>query len=234
MSTNFPSIWLPGQNPSERAAAIAALAGNVDTQHLTVDPGHHAELAESAGFHHAYSLDLLVQAEEYYSRCGYARVRVPWVVSAQAFFATVPGNVRHYATLDGYLVASAEQGFIQQLLDGNAPTGPAQAWTPCFRDEPQHDALHLPYFMKLELFNPVSSQEVLSGMVEDALDFFGNAGVGRVIPVLDGPGIDIITAEAGVELGSYGLRTLHVGDREVSWTYGTGVALPRLSDLQRG
>jgi hypothetical protein len=166
----------------------------------------------------------IADAQDYYSEHRYTPVAVPWVIGDEAYSATIPDGVARYETLGGFLVGSAEQSFIQMLLDGVEPLGRMQAASPCFRDE-EHDELHSPYFFKLELFDntlPMDTKSVLS-VLDDARGFME-----RYLPtklVQEGPtSWDIVSAHSGVELGSYGVRKV----AEHSWIYGTGVALPRL------
>jgi hypothetical protein len=112
------------------------------------------------------------------------------------------------------------------MLDGDAPRGLSQAFTPCFRDEKKHDKYHHPYFLKLELFNPECSKEALRNMLQDAVAFYETHLPVRVVKADNG--LDIVTHN-GLELGSYGMRELNYQGETYRWTYGTGCAEPRLS-----
>ena len=172
----------------------------------------------------------LAQAQSFYEDLGYLYLEVPWHISAEAVGATLPAGRRAFPLLaDTWLVGSAEQSFIQMMLDGRA-LGRHCAITPCFRDE-EEDALHMKCFMKLELFEflPASDPEAarkMQAMLADAKAFFS-----RFLHVAEektAEGIDIVCAQSGVELGSYGIRRLRDGR---GWVYGTGLAEPRLGHV---
>lgn len=176
-------------------------------------------------FNRAVSIDYstIVEAQAYYADHGFADTPVPWVVSEQAYERTRPEEATPYATLGGFLVASAEQSFFHLMLQGQR-LGKAQATSPCFRDE-AHDEIHSPYFLKTELIETEDvSDTALLAMVAVARDFFSRYLSVRIEPMGDGS-LDIVCARTGLELGSYGVRYVD----EYAWVYGTGVALPRLS-----
>lgn len=166
---------------------------------------------------------ILGRAQAYYAKSGFVFTPVPWVVGEEAYNDTRPPEAIPYATLGGYLVGSAEQAFLQLMLNGER-LGKAQATTPCFRDE-DHDEIHSPYFMKTELIDTVDvSDESLHAMISVAESFFAQYLPVQVLPLEDNT-FDIACARTELELGSYGIRQ----HGELSWVYGTGVALPRLS-----
>lgn len=171
----------------------------------------------------SFDLRIFADAQDHYAGLGYRDVAVPWVISREAMDATLPTDKVPYGTFGGYLVGSAEQSFIELLLSGEE-LGRVQAFSPCFRDE-THDELHSPYFLKLELFDGIlpPTEESVLGMVDQAQQFFE-----RYLPtVISREGVDsfdILAADSGMELGSYGVRRIPGH----SWIYGTGVALPRL------
>lgn len=210
-----PILWRPDlpETPSQSPAQSAE------------PPQPNKAIAHPRDYQRALSFDfsIIAAAQFHYGILGYRDVPVPWVVSAEAMGATIPEWAVPYSTFGGHLVGSAEQSFVELLLQGQ-PLGKVQATTPCFRDE-DHDELHSPYFLKTELFNsvlPPTEASVLS-VLEDARQFFA-----RYVPVkLQQEGElawDLVHAESGIELGSYGVRTIPGH----SWIYGTGVALPRL------
>lgn len=166
---------------------------------------------------------IIAQAQEFYGEKGYLETAVPWVVGHQAYLETKPEGAKPYKTLGGYLVGSAEQSFVEMMLRGEK-LGRAQATTPCFRDE-DHDEIHHPYFMKTELIDTVAlTPSGLERMIADALEFFNLHVPSEILPIGDGS-FDIVTKSSGLELGSYGFRC----HADFAWIYGTGVALPRLS-----
>lgn len=166
---------------------------------------------------------------DFYESKGYAYMEVPWIVSEEASNATLPPGLEATMTQYGPLVGSAEQSFIELLLRGETITK-ACAITPCFRDEVDGwDDLHQPYFMKLELINTNASHEALVEMIQDATELFSR-WLAVKLEETD-IGFDIVSAERGIELGSYGQRMLGDGQR---FLYGTGLALPRLDTVLSG
>jgi len=103
----------------------------------------------------------------YYQGRGYLDNPQPWVASKTAMETTLPPEVEA-TTLHGeaLLVGSAEQAFIDRMLDGSLSPGRWQTITPCFRREDKYDELHHPYFMKLELIDymPSDPNTALSDM----------------------------------------------------------------------
>lgn len=185
-------------------------------------------MAEQRDYRRRLSFDLRIfaDAQDYYEDRGYRDVAVPWVISREAMDATLPTDKVPYGTFGGYLVGSAEQSFIDMLLAGEG-LGRVQGFSPCFRDE-THDELHSPYFLKTELFDSIlpPTEESVLAVLQDAKLFFE-----RYLPVaIEREGElswDIVAADSGIELGSYGVRTIPGH----SWIYGTGVALPRLQQV---
>lgn len=171
-------------------------------------------------------LRILADAQDYYSDLGYADTAVSWVIPWESYSVTMPRAAQPYGTLGGYLVASAENSFLDLLRKGENP-GRAQAFSPCFRDE-LFDELHSPYFLKVELFEgrlPPTAETALS-VLADARGFFERYV--SVDVVQEGElSWDLVEARSGIELGSYGVREIP----GYSWVYGTGVALPRLQQV---
>lgn len=169
---------------------------------------------------------VLSAAITHYGNYGYTQVEVPWIADSDTLYATIPTDLNHdpvmwVPNMNGGLVGSAEQGFVQ--LRHSLPRKPLMSVSPCFRRGDNKSPLHREMFMKLELHDNSEERDV-SAMIEAALGFFRKF----VHPVVakTPEGFDI-TDENGVELGSYGERS-HDG---YSWVYGTGVALPRLSSI---
>jgi hypothetical protein len=169
----------------------------------------------------------IVDAIHHYQWCGYELIDVPWFISRQAMEVTAPPGCRYCTSFIGDLVASGEQSFIQMWMDGKFQSGKWQCSTPCFRDEPIIDDIHLNYFFKVELIevDPDDSQRSIDEMINHALKFF-NAYVDPEV-VETKIGKDIVSS-GGIELGSYGYREFN----GMKWVYGTGVAEPRLSHVE--
>jgi hypothetical protein len=157
---------------------------------------------------------ILADAIAYYESLGYEYVETPWVVPLDVLRITFDGN--HLETGDGRgLVGSAEQGFLALDL----PLGRYVSCSPCFRgDEP--DELHHSDFMKVELF-VTSSSSTVESVISDAKNLLSRYCSCEVVETQEGFDIEC----GGVELGSYGERK----QNNFRWVYGTGVALPRLS-----
>lgn len=178
--------------------------------------------------HLKFDFSLLGNAQSYYAAHGFEDIAVPWVVDKKYIQETIPEGVKFYETLGGVLVGSAEQAFIQMLDQGWDEIGVYQATTPCFRDE-EHDMLHSPYFMKTELFDNANvTEERLTEIINIALVFFNSIKPGCAVVENIGDGtFDIVTADTGQELGSYGIRKR----KGFTWIYGTGLALPRFEQV---
>lgn len=175
--------------------------------------------------------ELLGTAQQHYNSTGFRQIATPWLVGETAFKATCPPDtwINHpwkspLNENDLYHVASAEQGFLQMLLDGNRLVGRFQSTTPCFRYE-TYDNLHQPYFYKLELFSSVANLKEVGVCILAARKLFENLGVDTRVIQTDEQTWDVIDKVHGIELGSYGIRKL-LGHE---WTYGTGLAIPRFS-----
>jgi len=188
----------------------------------------------------------MLDAREYYEKCGFKFIDAPWAVGRDAILMTRPpeyeGEPFSYEAGGEllYPVASAEQSFIQMQMDaiaiGKRITGSYCAMTPCFRNEPVLDDLHQPYFFKLELISwDKTTPEDLTKMVAAARLYIENDDPGLFIDVIKNndpdplsvsQAYDIITSITKIELGSYGIREHAKVGR---WVYGTGLAEPRYS-----
>lgn len=167
-----------------------------------------------------------------YQKLGYTYVDTPWLVSDEAIAATLPPGkhgfeLGHPTLKPGKLVGSAEQGFIQLMLDNAIRPGNYVSAGPCFRDEEVVDQTHQYAFFKVELITIQSSTgtrltdsdaRYMASEVEDVLYEMYGFGA-HVVKTPDGWDIEV----EGVEVGSYGVREYN-GHR---WVYGTGLALPR-------
>lgn len=169
----------------------------------------------------------IAEAKSYYEKLGYNEIPVPWFLSFEPYNATRPPDRREFFSLDGYLNASGEQGFLELMIAGDKLTKHC-CITPCFRDERILDNIHHRYFIKLELINTDVSLDNLNKIIQDAKVFFEKYVPVKVIQTnIEGPTFDIVDTASNIELGSYGIRTY----KQFSWIYGTGVALPRLDTV---
>lgn len=171
-----------------------------------------------------------------YTTRGYKYVDTPWHVSADALTPTLPrerwGFSMWHPELphDKFLVGSAEQGFLQLMLNGEIQPGSYSSAGPCFRDEPVIDELHRYSFFKVELIKICTPTETVDEV--DAWKMAQHAAQvhAEVFFATDNRDFHIKRTDAGydlelkgIEVGSYGTRE-HAGHR---WLYGTGLALPR-------
>lgn len=158
----------------------------------------------------------------HYQSQGYAYIEAPWLVPTAVIDITAPRLNEVFNTAEGYLVGSAEQGFLHLMQQGELPAGRYCALTPCFREEAPHTNLRRPYFMKVELIDTTGSDQT-AAMVNAAQQWLGSLGNQPVTQVVTASGIDLEVNQ--IEVGSYGFRR-HDG---LCWTYGTGIAEPRFS-----
>lgn len=177
---------------------------------------------------------LISQAIDFYIEYDYKYIEVPWLVSLDAIQSTFVGDAaqfsykdNNYKTNISYPVASAEQSFVQMLLDNKlAEDGKYVAVTPCFRPT-ENDETHNPYFMKVELIhildNKSDSNIKLENVICEAKSFFRMTTHKNAKEVKTNIGTDLYMED--IELGSYGIRNY----KHLSWIYGTGLAEPRLS-----
>jgi len=175
---------------------------------------------------------LIAKAIEFYHLNGYSYIEAPWVVSKDALSATLPPNKFGYGLYHpnqplNYLVGSAEQSLIQMMLNGDLKYGDKIcAAGPCFRDD-IIDEFHFPYFFKVELMEINGDENSVHRIMRTVKGF---------IDIINGPLVNTLKTEDGfdltvngVEIGSYGIRTF----KGYTWAYGTGLALPRYSQLSR-
>lgn len=168
----------------------------------------------------------LAKAQEHYVREGYVDTPTPWLVGEEAYMATVPPGHENllWRSLTGdYHVASAEQGFMQLMVNGVEIPMKAQSTSPCYRGEQEYDEYHLPYYYKLELYNADNSDSSLANMIVCARGLFTSLNIKTRVVQTGERAYDIETADTHLELGSYGYRKF----RDHEWLYGTGLALPR-------
>lgn len=160
---------------------------------------------------------------------GFKYIETPWTVSQAAIDFTIPPHAKSWQLsypAKQNLVGSAEQGFIQLILEERLPAGDYISAGPCFRDEEVLDDLHQQQFFKVELCswhpNEFDAPSILK-LPLAALSWFQMQDPNLNLVVKSTPdGFDIELN--GIEIGSYGHRTL---DNYGTLCYGTSVALPR-------
>jgi hypothetical protein len=165
-------------------------------------------------------------AQMHYTKNGFIDTPTPWLVGERAYMATCPADAPRWSSPLGlFHVASAEQGFIQMMVDGVPIPDCAQSTTPCFRVEPIFDSTHKPYFYKLELYSSKATQTEALRLLSCAKELFAQLGAETVVVQTSKTSWDLNHRQTGIELGSYGYREFE----GYKWTYGTGLAQPRLS-----
>lgn len=181
--------------------------------------------------------DLISAAVDFYTKEGFEYYELPWHVSRETH--SLISQKRAHETFDGCLVGSAEQSFVQIMLDGNFPSVHGIGVTPCFRDDTP-GKLHKREFMKVELFiggrrenfdiegDGINFPQLwLDQVIRSAKFFFDSIDTQELKRVQTEDGWDMTSN--GIEIGSYGVRRspTHI------WVYGTGLAEPRWSTAQK-
>jgi len=171
----------------------------------------------------------VAKAIDYYQSLGYKYIEVPWFVSKPAIEATYSQNNIKFTCDVGTMVGSAEQSFVQLMLDNKIEAGKYVAASPCYRDD-IIDELHSLSFFKVELISIFNKKEILIlnynliDIVDAAKKFFNILAPDKKIKIVSTKeGIDLEID--GIEVGSYGIRSL----KDWIWIYGTGYADPRFS-----
>jgi len=184
------------------------------------------------------SLSRIVETATFFRNLNYVEIELPWTASKAAMETTI--DLTHVMSLScngadyGLLVGSAEQAFIQKMIDGELSPGKYQSFTPCFRPDPV-DELHQTYFTKLELCELVSHKTDMDEC-QHRLDYITRCCRGNFTRLVRDDGFDdpnvvhIVKTHAGydieinnIEIGSYGIRQFG----KFTWIYATGIAEPR-------
>lgn len=177
------------------------------------------------------SLNVIAEAHFWWKRWFQDKM-VPALVDPDVMQHTCPPGVidnRLHGEGTDTVVASAEQSFLQLDKDGELEAGNWMALTPCYREEPVFDEVHLPVFLKLELirvnddphfFTRTEALHLAHKMQKFFMEFY--AMPTTVIETEDG--WDVMYKD--LELGSFGVRRTMTGR---SYIYGTGLAEPRAS-----
>lgn len=175
---------------------------------------------------HVISMNIFMEAIQYYTGLGYKLIDVPQCVDFDVSQHTKPEGVPElfHRGMKVY-VASAEQSFIQLYKEGKLKIGKYLAVTPCYRQESLLDNTHYSMFLKMELI--VIGEKKSYVVMKDAMNFFKKyVKVKYILTDEAEDSFDIIHDATDTELGSYGVRKMLNG---VPYTYGTGIADPRLS-----
>lgn len=171
---------------------------------------------------------LLLQALDYYKSNGFKYLNLDWTVPKSISSITRPVDKKDYLIEGKALVASAEQSFLDLIINDNLPKGRYCGLTPCFRNEEALDYIHQQYFMKVELIDTIDvNEKYLKKIVNICLQFF-NQKIRCEILKTDF-GYDIVDSKNKIELGSYGIRETITGKH----IYATGLAEPRFSNAKK-
>lgn len=176
--------------------------------------------------------NLISRALEFYDKHGYKRIEVPWWVSENISNITKPKEreSRFILNTGKVLVASGEQGFLHLMNKSCLPQGKYSTVTPCFRED-QNGIFYNKNFFKVELIDTINYD--LNCIIKHSIDFFKSiATQPSLIDVreINKDGNKSFDIEYnGVEIGSYGERTFEY----LRWVYGTGLAEPRFSKIEK-
>lgn len=176
------------------------------------------------------SLRNIIKAINFYTSKGFTYIETPWIVDKGISEMTMPVGANPFKLLDGRtLVGSAENGFLQLILNDQLPRGKYCSFSPCFRDD-TIDEIHHKWFYKLELIQTCNvDSESLQNMISLAKEFFTSQGLDVEI-VKTEIGFDLVSKD--IELGSYGIRSIGNSCKNCAWIYGTGCAEPRMTQVK--
>lgn len=175
----------------------------------------------------SYNIDssLLYKSLVFYQDKGYKLLSVPMLVEKDIVEMTLPKgrDARQHSESGLYYVGSAEQSFYQLIKNGFNTGGNYLMVTPCERDE-HEDEHHLGIFLKVEL---VSTLKTEIDILSDVSYFLTKEKIESNTSKTK-EGFDLLVN--GIEVGSYGKRSY----RGLNISFGTGLALPRISAALRG
>lgn len=155
--------------------------------------------------------------------------------------------IDEYNSSDDVYVASGEQSFLQEFIEGRLKPGLYVTSTSCYRPWDGNTEIHRNYFVKAELIQidhistPVEEFK-LDRLLLEALDYFkckfNSTGISpkghlKIVYTEDDErdlckthvSKDILLDD--IEIGSYGIRSCD--KYGVRWAYGTALAEPRFS-----
>lgn len=185
---------------------------------------------------HEIRWDYLGFAVNYFQGRGYTYIEAPWFVNRDFTNPTTPPDVgensrvsHHTIDTPDRMVASGEQSMLAMVSLTDLGPGKYVCCTPCFRlEEPDPTGMHQLSFMKVELFT-IGSGESYTQVMAVAMDMLEILSEGKEKFHIEETDIGHDITCRGVEIGSYGKRTSLIRGREITWNYGTGLALPRYS-----
>lgn len=182
---------------------------------------------------HTIDYKLLTKAVKYFRKQGFIQIEVPWRVSAEAVNATFDSNLS-FKSDERFLIGSAEQGFLELILQNKLKNNILMSVSPCFRNDIE-DELHQQEFMKLELiylcrFNITNTDIEYIAFRNFVIEFITKKlkiqreRIQIVQTFENSIYLEDILID-GIEYGSYGIRKF----KDYNYIYGTGIALPRAS-----
>lgn len=180
---------------------------------------------------YSYAIDWIniENSISWYIDRGYKYIDTPWIVEQSVSEITFPQDDAVSLTNGKVLVGSAEQGFLQLIVDKNLQQGEYVSAGPCYRLQDEGKSIfHRPYFFKVELFclcqNHFDANMKLQRVRNSVKEFLNNYTATSFTEIETSDGYDFELN--GIEIGSYGVR-YHptIG----WWAYGTGLAEPRFT-----
>ena len=184
---------------------------------------------------HTIDYKLLTKAVKYFRKQGFTQIEVPWRVSAEAVNATFDSNLSFKAD-DRFLIGSAEQGFLELILQNKLKNNMLMSVSPCFRNDVE-DELHQQEFMKLELiyfskFNITNMNIEYIAFRNFVIEFITKKlKIQReriqIVQTIENSIYSEDILIDNIEYGSYGIRQF----KDKYYIYGTGIALPRASKI---
>ena len=181
--------------------------------------------------------NLLNESVKYFQNKGFKQIEVPWIVNSNTTKITtdISSVIINYnneiTNVNNNLIGSAEQGFLQLIIENKLPFGKYQSISPCFRTEHDgYDNNHFPYFIKNELLIYTDNKYIfteLSYLISDVVNLYNRylQNVKRKETFGYNSKLQIDLMYNDIELGSYGIREIN----NEKYIYGTGLALPRFS-----
>lgn len=173
--------------------------------------------------------DLVFKALQFY-QTNFNLIKVPMCVGFESILHTLPkGRIPLLRDNSDdpqectYYVGSAEQSFIEMYSQGKIGKGYYAAITPCQRNE-QEDETHFTIFLKLELI--IIGHHCLPEMLSHVKMFLESEDIDWKVVPSDNKETEVDIEVNNIEVGSYGINVMPDG---TPYTYGTGIAEPRLS-----